>query len=54
MTNHDGGTFLYGKSAAAERTHTFTSRMADGASSILVLHRKPCKLQNKPPKLSGY
>ena len=53
MTNHDGGTFLYGKSAAAERkTHEITS--TDGASSSPRLHRKPCKLQNKPPKLSGY
>jgi len=54
MMNHDDGTFLYGKNAAAERRHTITSRMADGASSSSSSSSQAGKLQNKPPKLSGY
>ena len=56
MTNHDGGTFPYGR-AALRGEVTLRANVAeenvynDGASSSALPSPQACKVQNKPQKL---
>ena len=54
MTNHDGGTFPYGRAALREsalRANVQRSMSNDGASSSALPSPQACKVQNKPQKL---
>ena len=58
MTNHDGGTFPYGR-AALRGEVTLRAYVAEECLMMELrhqpcLHRKPRNLQKKQPKLCGY